>query len=84
MSVRSSLSRLLTGEIPRVVLGEVDLGDDGGGQWAGEDLTSEVLDDELFVCGVEAEAWGQLHERSIAIAIVIVILKMMRGDMTWA
>ena len=46
---------LVTGEIPRVALVDVDLGDDGDRAGDGRGLVHEVVDDELLVRGVEAE-----------------------------
>ena len=46
---------LVTGEIPRVALVDVDLGDDGDGARHGGRLVHEVVHDQLLVRGVEPE-----------------------------
>lgn len=52
----------LIGEVPGLTLADIDFGDDGEGVGvdAAVDLALEVVVDEFLVCGVEAEAEGEL------------------------
>lgn len=49
--------QLVTRKVPWVALVDVDLGDDWHGALDGGGLVHEVVNDELLVGGVEAEAW---------------------------
>jgi hypothetical protein len=46
-------------EVPRVEAREVGVGDDAGGERAGQRLAAEVVQQQLLVGGAEAEADGQ-------------------------
>jgi hypothetical protein len=49
-------------EVPRVEAREVGVGDDAGGERAGERLAAEVVQQQLLVGGAEAEADGQARD----------------------
>jgi len=53
-------------KIPWVALVDVDLGDDGDRAWDGGSLVHEVVDDELLICGVEAEPSWKIRQSSRA------------------
>lgn len=52
---------ICTGEFPWIELVEIDLGYDGDGERGCDGLLLEVVNDELFVGGVESETGRQLR-----------------------
>ncbi|THU71524.1 hypothetical protein C4D60_Mb04t02340 [Musa balbisiana] len=61
--VSASSSSPSTWKFPRVVLVEIDLGDDGHRQALAGGLAAEIVHNELLVCGVEPEPRRQVELR---------------------
>lgn len=56
---RTSGLSLLTCEVPRFALVDIDIGDRVEFEGFAADFAFEVVNDEFFVGGVESEAWSQ-------------------------